>query len=128
MWIMALVLIAIIAVIILILLVGTGVKIGNGRIKTGFRTYTGEEIMRHWFSVEVCYKSPAEYDAELNVFTPRMGAPPSHRKKWAVELVVFDNSGRYIRRHLFQKPNERAAEKLAMELERSLASRLKPSE
>lgn len=123
MWVMALVLIAIIAAAILILLTGTKVKINSRGIKMGFCTYTNEDIRRHHFSVKICHKSPAEYDSELNAFIPRAGAPPSHRPKWIVELEVFDSNGQHIRKHFFQKPNERAAKKLAAELTRGLDSK-----
>lgn len=121
MWMIVPALLAVVAVAIAILLVGSAVKIKKSGIKMGFRTYTQEDILRHRFSVRVCHKSPAEYDAELNGFVPRMGAPPSHKKAWAVEVEVFDESGKFIRKHLLQKPNEREAEKLAIELKRGFA-------
>lgn len=124
MWMIALVLLAIIAVTIRVLFVGNKVKIKNGSVTMGLRTYTQEDILCHRFSVKVCHKSPAECDAELGSFIPRMGAPPSHKKIWAVEMEVFDSTGQYIRKHLLQKPSECEAEKLAMELKRGLVSQM----
>lgn len=124
MWMIAPVLLVIIAAAIIILLSGSIVSIKDNRIKMGFRTYTRKDILRHRFSVKVLHKSPAEYDAELGNFIPRMGAPPSHKKKWVVEVEVFDCNGQYIRKHLLQKPSECAAEKLEMELKRGFASQL----
>lgn len=48
----------------------------------------------------------------------------SEEKSPDVAVEVFDCNGQYIRKHLFQKPSERAAEKLAMELKRGFASQL----
>ncbi|MDL2225040.1 hypothetical protein LJC20_02380 [Eubacteriales bacterium OttesenSCG-928-M02] len=124
MWIIILVLIAVLVVAISILLMGTKVKVNNNGIKTGLRTYTNEDILQHRFAVNVLHKSPAEYAAEHNSRLPWTGAPPSHKRKWSVELVVFDSNDQYIRTHDFQKPNEHAAEKLATELKSRLASQL----
>ncbi|MDL2210303.1 hypothetical protein LJC26_05825 [Desulfovibrio sp. OttesenSCG-928-O18] len=121
----ALVLLAMLAVMIPILLAGTRVKIDNSGIKMGVRTYINEDIECHQFSVNVRHTSPAEYASELNVHIPWTSTPFSHRARWIVELDVFDVSGLYLRRHLLQRPSERAAEKLAAELRHALASRSK---